>query len=279
MRLAGILATPDVQSAERAFWTGSLEEKISKAKEMGFHGVELLVRDPALLDEARLRSTLRSHELEVPQIVTGDLYGSEGLCVITPSKDTYAKALSRLDAIFGLAAEYGAYVNIGSFRGRIDQMESPEIGRRVALERLREVGERAAAAGVKITLEPANRFEVDFIFNAQDGLALLDELQQENVGLMLDLFHMNIEDAHIERSLEQAFEKGVLWHIHVADSNRRYPGSGHLDFRSILATLRRIGYKGFLSGEMLPIPDPDTAARETASYLLPLMGVSKAMTA
>ena len=82
---------------------------------------------------------------------------------------------------------------------------------------------------------------------------------------MLDLFHMNIEEPSIEDGLRRAEDK--LWHVHIADSNRHYPGSGHLDFVSIFEVLRDLDYKGYLSGEMLPIPDPDTAARKTVEFL------------
>jgi sugar phosphate isomerase/epimerase len=55
--------------------------------------------------------------------------------------------------------------------------------------------------------------------------------------------------------------------VHVADSNRRYPGSGHLDFHRIFATFEEMGYQGYVSAELLPLPDPDTAARRTIEFL------------
>jgi sugar phosphate isomerase/epimerase len=76
---------------------------------------------------------------------------------------------------------------------------------------------------------------------------------------------MNIEDASIEKGLRLAGDR--LWHVHIADSNRRYPGSGHLNFASIFATLEDMGYHGFVSAEILPLPDPDTAAQKTIEFL------------
>jgi sugar phosphate isomerase/epimerase len=76
---------------------------------------------------------------------------------------------------------------------------------------------------------------------------------------------MNIEEASIERSLEAAGEH--CWHVHIADSNRRYPGAGHLEFDSVFAALERMGYQGYVSAELFPLPDPDTAAGETIAFI------------
>jgi sugar phosphate isomerase/epimerase len=96
-------------------------------------------------------------------------------------------------------------------------------------------------------------------------MRLIRDLGYDNVGLMLDVFHMNIEDASIEEGLRTAGDR--LWHVHIADSQRRYPGSGHLDFDGIFATLRDMGYRGYVSAELFPLPDADTAAVKTIDFL------------
>jgi sugar phosphate isomerase/epimerase len=60
---------------------------------------------------------------------------------------------------------------------------------------------------------------------------------------------------------------GRLWHVHLGDSNRLPPGQGHLDFPAIVATLREVGYQGYLSAELLPRPNPDAAAEATIAYM------------
>jgi sugar phosphate isomerase/epimerase len=76
---------------------------------------------------------------------------------------------------------------------------------------------------------------------------------------------MNIEDASIAASLTEAGPR--CWHVHIADSNRLYPGAGHLDFAPIFAALRGMGYTGYVSAELFPRPDPDTAAVKTIEGL------------
>lgn len=85
------------------------------------------------------------------------------------------------------------------------------------------------------------------------------------IGILIDTFHMNIEEASIYESIKKS--KDYITHVHIADSNRWAPGSGHLDFTRIITTLKEIGYPGYLSAEILPLPDPVSAARLAIEYL------------
>ena len=97
------------------------------------------------------------------------------------------------------------------------------------------------------------------------GVELMKKVNKKNVGLLLDTFHMNIEEPSMAQSIVDAGEH--LFHFHVADSNRWYPGAGHIDFAELLRTLTAVGYQGFVSAEMMPFPDPDTAAIKTIEYM------------
>jgi sugar phosphate isomerase/epimerase len=96
------------------------------------------------------------------------------------------------------------------------------------------------------------------------------------VKLMPDLFHMNIEDASFRESFEAARE--FITYVHVADSNRLAPGWGHLPFDEIFSILSDIGYQGYLTVEILPRPDPDSAARQAIRFLSPRLALPAACT-
>jgi sugar phosphate isomerase/epimerase len=81
---------------------------------------------------------------------------------------------------------------------------------------------------------------------------------------------MNIEEASIEESIRVGGDR--IFHFHVADSNRWYPGAGHLDFSSILEVLDTTGYRGFVSGEFMPLPDADVAAERGIAHLRDVIG-------
>ena len=87
------------------------------------------------------------------------------------------------------------------------------------------------------------------------------------MGLMPDVFHMNIEDDRIGDSLIR--NASLIRYIHLADSNRRAPGSGHIDFDEVFEGLKAAGFDGWAAIEILPEPDTDTAARRAAEYILP----------
>jgi len=88
------------------------------------------------------------------------------------------------------------------------------------------------------------------------------------VGLLLDTFHMNIEEPDIYQSIENADQQ--IFHFHIADSNRWYPGAGHLDFPKIVSKLEAVNYNGFLSAEILPFPDGNTSAEKTIQFMTTL---------
>jgi 5-keto-L-gluconate epimerase len=256
---------PDVIYGPLALLSGTFEEKIAKAARLGYRGIEFMVRDPAGLDWPGIKSTIQNANLEVPQVVTGELFGADGLCLVTADDDLYRRAEERTRSVIDLAAFLGSMVNIGRLRGQLKLLDNVDDAYGIAVDRLRRVATYAGERGVKITLEPLNRYESDFIPNAVEGRRFIAAMGCDNVGLMLDLFHMNIEDVSIEEGLRQAGDR--LWHVHIADTNRRYPGSGHMLYDGIFATLREMGYAGYVSAEMLPLPDPDTAAQQTIGFL------------
>lgn len=265
MKIGVVICGPDVAHGPLALFSGSFEEKALKAKNAGCDGVELMVRDPDVLHWDKVKATLDGFGLEVPQVVTGELYGAEGLCLVTPDTRLFERALQRARRVVDLAAYLGAMVNIGRLRGRLEGIGEEGPAWETALGRLRPLVDYAAEKNVRLTLEPLNRYETDFVLTAADGLRLIKDLGYENLGLMLDLFHMNIEEDSFCTALRTA--GGRLWHVHVADTNRNFPGSGHLDFAPIFQTLAELRYSGYLSGELRPLPDADTAGQKTVAFL------------
>jgi sugar phosphate isomerase/epimerase len=133
----------------------------------------------------------------------------------------------------------------------------------------RDLCDHAATKRVTLMIEPVNRYEIDFVNSVPEGVELIRAVDRPNLKLMPDLFHMNIEDDRIGETLERNIEH--VAYVHFADSNRRAPGWGHLDFKEVLNHLKRAAYSGWISVEILPVPDPDTAAKQAADYLRPLL--------
>jgi sugar phosphate isomerase/epimerase len=270
MRLALTIQTPEVPvPVPVALLSGTLEEKLQKAARMGANGVEFITTEPASLDVPALRDQLNQHDLLAAAVASGGMAFAAKLTLLNPDPSNAALARKRLNELIALAAALGSQVvTIGSFRGR--SVENKERSLHQLAGILHQAGDFAAGYGVEIALEPLNRFEGDLLNNVEQGLAFLKELNHPAVGLLVDTFHVNIEEAWTE-PFRQAMAAQKLFHIHLGDNNRLPPGKGLIDFDAILRTLRAIGYTGWLSAELLGKPDPDTAGRQTIDHMTHLM--------
>ena len=162
--------------------------------------------------------------------------------------------------ILDFAGGFGAPAIIGSMQGRWEG----DITRKQALEWLGEaldvLGEQATRHGTVLLYEPLNRYETNLFNRQQDAADWLYLLKTQNVRLLCDLFHMAIEEADPAATLRSCGP--LVGHVHFADSNRRAIGMGHTAIEPIVAALRDIGYTGYLSAEIVPLPDADTAAKQ-----------------
>ncbi len=127
-----------------------------------------------------------------------------------------------------------------------------------AVKNVRRAADYAGEKGIKLAVEAINRYETYFINTLSKGLDFVKAVDHPAVGIMADLFHMNIEEASLTDSLYMIREK--LLHVHIADNTREAAGMGHTDFKEVLRTLKHIGYEGSLTMEfMYRLADPYSA--------------------
>ena len=264
MNLSIVLSTQQTQF-QAATLSGSLDANFAKIAEMGYQGVELAIRDPHLIDLDGLSALADKYNLRVPAIGTGQAWGEEGLSFTDPDPAVRQAAIERIQSHIPVAARFGAVIIIGLIRGLVRPGIDHSQAMNWLVEALQACSLAASPAGVRLALEPINRYETTLINHAAEGLELIEAVGADNFGLLLDTFHMNIEEPDIEASIQTCGSR--VFHFHVADSNRWYPGAGHLDFPRILNRLYATNYSGFVSGEFLPKPDADTAAREAILHL------------
>jgi len=264
MRHAIVLSTHAARFEAVAF-KGDLEANVAKVAAWGYEGVELAIRDPGLVDAEELARIVSRFEVSVPAIGTGQAWGEEGLSYTDPDPAIRRAAIERTRSHVPVAERLNALIIIGLLRGLVRPEVSQEQAMTWLVVALRECCQAAHGAGVRLAVEPLNRYETTLVNTVQQGLALIDAVGAGNLGLLLDTFHMNIEEPDMAASIRLCGER--LFHFHVADSNRLYPGAGHIDFGSLLGTLSDAGYRGWVSGEFMPIPDADTAARRSLAYL------------
>ena len=130
---------------------------------------------------------------------------------------------------------------------------------------LEQLAPHAEAAGVTITVEPLNRYEMHLLNTLADGIAIARRLGSPNVKVLADVFHMNIEEDNVAASIRAAGD--WIGHVHFADNQRSHPGTGSIDFSAVYAALRDIGYGGSTALECSLRGDPAEALRQCAAYL------------
>ncbi len=250
---------------QAATFSGDLDANLARIARYGYDGVELAIRDPKLIDMEKLEKILKKYSLKVPALGTGQAWGEEGLSFTDPDPNVRQAAIERIQSHIRIAEKFKAVIIIGLIRGIL----KPGITHLQAMEWLclaiQQCCANAKEHGVRLALEPINRYETSLINNVEQGLDLIAKVGADNFGLLLDTFHMNIEEPQIEESIRLCDQR--IFHFHVADSNRWYPGGGHLDFNSILTSLKQTVYTGFVSGEFLPLPDANIAAIKSIEYL------------
>ena len=246
-----------------SLFPGDLEKAFSVAKELGFDGIEISVADPEEISLSKVKDLVSKYQVGISAIATGGAAIRDGLIFSSLDKSIRKAAVKRIKNHIDFASHFSAVVVIGLIKGWVDgdysQCED------YVTECLKECNEYAVKKRINFALEPINRFQEDFFNSILDCKEYLNRIKFSNVKMMIDTFHMNIEDTDMWGNMRQA--KDYIIHVHYSDSNRLAPGMGHFDFIKMTEVLKGINYSGYISAEILPIPDSYTAARQTITSM------------
>jgi sugar phosphate isomerase/epimerase len=241
----------------------NFRDSIRKVAELGYDAVELHIRDPHAVDAEEIEALLTRYGLPVPTIGTGQAYGEEGLSFADPDPAVRGRAVQRICDQMDLASRLGIpRVTIGLIRGTVKAGDDPqEAEARVRACLVACLDHRPA---VTLIIEPLNRYETNLYNDAASAKALIDGIARPNFKLLIDTFHMNIEEPDMVGTIRCV--RDDISHVHFADSNRWAPGCGHIDFEAIIGALKEIGYDGTICAEILPKPTPEACLRLTIDY-------------
>ena len=222
--------------------------EFERLRRLGFDFIELLVPEPGELDLPQTRRALQDAGLDVILAARVNLERN-----LTSDDSSIRDAgLDYCRYCVDVAAELGAdlvggpfYGNPLVFAGRAPapvsqaQRQNRESW---CIEGLQQAGEFAAKAGMRLAVEPLNRFETDILNTTAQGIALIDAIDLSNVGLLLDTFHMNMEDPSISAAIRAAGER--LFHFQANENHRGMIGTGHIDWNEVCNALIDINYTG-----------------------------------
>ena len=270
MRLCYQVATPDVAvSDDVTAYQGLLAESFRALAELGYDGVEFMTLNPSVLGVEEIKRLEEAYGLKVVLVCTGEIFGQLGLSYTDTDAERRAEALRRTKEIIDFAAALNAKINIGRIRGQYRRELTKEETETYAVEAFRTIADYAAPKGVDIALESVTIMQTNFINTLAEAAAMVDRVDRSNFRLMMDVFHLNLEEKDLFAAIRRYSDYNI--HVHLADNNRRYPGHCGLDFEKILRTFHETGYDGAFTTEIYQIPDMKGAARGAVEHLRPIL--------
>ena len=205
--------------------------------------------------------------MEIPAIGTGSTYIRFGYSLGHVEENMRIKAIERIEKYVEFARQTQSKIIIGLIRGRYISQSSPKKEKLNIIHSLKECCKIAENNNVELLFEPINSFEIDSYNTISESIELLEEIGSENLKLLVDSFHTYLEEDPIFIWEYMKDITHYVSHLHLADCNRRAPGTGHFDFRSFLNIFKEAGYKGFASIETIMKPSFEEVAKESSEYL------------
>jgi len=250
---------PNLFQTERSF--EEFELALKCLRENGFDGVELNLHFDDKQRLSKIKNSIHDSGLKLAAVGTGLLYGHEKLSLTSPDQNKRTRALSIIRRLLEFASSENTSLIIGSVRGQAETKNAATHLR----DCLVECDSVAKSCATRIALEAINRYETKFLNSASEVSDFIESGKLDSTGILLDTFHMNIEEQSIEETI-RAYNSRLV-HFHIADSNRWPPGYGHLEIEGSLNLLRDLGYDGWVSAETLPKPNSIEAVKATAKFL------------
>ncbi len=209
----------------------------------GFDVIEVAFEDPTLIDIDALGQHAATLGLEV--LVCG-AYGP-GRNLVSAAAAERAATAAYVRALIDAAARLGSSVVGGPAYGAVGKTPAADPAARqrerdLAAAELRPLAAYAGERGVRLALEPLNRFETDLINTVEQGLALVEAVGSPHIGLHLDTFHMHLEERDSAAAIRRAGER--LFHFHACENDRGTPGQGQVAWPAVAAALADVGYDG-----------------------------------
>ncbi len=242
-----------------------LEQTVARIAAAGYDGVEL-PGEPEQFSRGELRRLLGRHGLAPLALTASCMVPQTRRDLAHPDPAIRKDAVAYVVSCLRFAAEIGAPLiqMLPSGETRLAPIATRAEEWAWSVEAMRQAAREAERQRVRISIEPLNRYEAYLVTTAQEAIAYVDAIASPWVGVTLDMFHANLEEPDIPKSIRAAGPR--LFHVHVADTNRQALGKGHLDLVAVATALREIRYAAAIVVEVMPPgPDPFRAIKDERS--------------
>ncbi len=221
---------------------------------LGFKVIEIPLTDPLIdpgVEGAALARTIEAQDLRVSTCLSPP----QGYDIGATDPEERARAIAYLEHAITTSAELHAEVMVGPFfasGGKRIWLEKDEREELLAVVagNLAQLAEFAQSQGVRLAIEPVNRYRTSIVNTAEQALALVAKAAHPNLGILYDTYQANIEETHVTQGLRKILDEGKLFHFHACENNRNIPGEGQIHWPEILGLLEQKKYEGFLTMEL-----------------------------
>lgn len=276
LKYSVVLNTLNTGDTGCSVWTHP-QEMLQAIADAGYDGIDM-DGEPDRIDRQRffeVRDLAQSMGLDVPAILGAwaPWHCGEERDLCSPEESVRLRGVKYAQCAVDLAAEFEKpplfQLCACPIRNEYPLSSTPvDTLRQQFVKSAAEIAAYAEPRGVRIAIEPINKFEghAGFLNAIPEALSIVDEINAHNLGVQGDFFHMNMADGPFIETLE--LTAGKLMHIHLAESNRGLLGTGHLDFPGIVQALKAMNFSGYLSMDSLPAkPDWKTVLTQGISYM------------
>ncbi|GAA0333544.1 sugar phosphate isomerase/epimerase [Oceanobacillus oncorhynchi subsp. oncorhynchi] len=249
---------------------GSESTVIPTLADIGYDGVELLVRQPKDANLKYLFTIMERHDLKVASIGTGPMVADDGLSFTSKDAAVREEAIQRTLELVVWAQEVGTSVSIGKLRGQLSS-SNPTESWKLMKNAFGRILEEADRRKVMLLVEPQNRTQLNNLNKTSETLAFIDMFNTPYLGIMLDILHIEAEkeESSTAELINEAYQK--LGYMHLTDSERLIPGDGDYDLETVINTFRKFTHKPFIGLEIKQQDKQLDTARKALAYLQSLI--------
>jgi len=224
---------------------------VKLAADAGFSGFEVSPWTPRRLNDGdlkKLERLLKRNKIRFSGFTS--IYPPE-MILASPLSTARKNSITYTERLVAITQKMnGKSIVWGSGRSRNIPLGVPfKKGYGWLIELLRASAELADKSGVKIAIEPQNRFESTIVHNIKEALSVARSVGYSSAGVVYDTFHASLEEDSFTKPILLAGKKVAA--VHISDCNRKIPGRGHLNFRLIFDALKRVGYDGYVTLEAI----------------------------
>ncbi len=240
---------------------------VEKASVLGYQAIELNFMEwPSKLRADPIKESLQKTGVKVAAIGTRHLYVTHGLYLASPSLNIRKRAFTYMTKCMDIAYELNCNIIQAGWAFQGSKLEtSYDNAWNQAVKSLTQISHLCRQYGTVFVVEFACKKNAQLVNTMSDALRMLDEVGEDNVLVMADVFHIHAENDSLKETVSKAGKK--LAYIHLSDNDRLTPGKGVIDFKEFINALKKVGYDGYMVMEFEPETDVDGSLKDALEYI------------